>query len=199
MDAMSSITTVYLFGDQTDDARSCIRDILCTEQGPVLESFLRQSYGLLRANILSLGENEAPKSNFGSLLELLDAEFEGAPRVAMEHALTSIAQFGVFFIKSHPCRGHYPSARETYLMGLCSGSLTAAAVSCCRSATELLPVAVEVTGLSFNLGLLASETGDLFLCNPAVGDRSWAMTMPASLSDLIDEYIRTVASKVSEE
>ncbi|KAH3999788.1 hypothetical protein HBI38_092630 [Parastagonospora nodorum] len=192
---MSSITTVYLFGDQTDDARSCIRNILCTEQGPVLESFLRQSYGLLRANILSLGENEAPKSNFGSLLELLDAEFEGAPRVATEHALTSIAQFGVFFIETHLCRGHYPSARETYLMGLCSGSLTAAAVSCCRSATELLPVAVEVTGLSFRLGLLASETGDLFLCKPAVGDRSWAMTMPASLSDLIDEYIRTVASK----
>lgn len=54
----------------------------------------------------------------------------------------------------------YPSAQETRLVGLCTGLLTATAVSCCRSITELIPLAAYTVLVAFRIGLCVSEVRD---------------------------------------
>lgn len=47
----------------------------------------------------------------------------------------------------------YPSLQEACLLGLCTGSLAAAAISCSGSILELLPVAVETVLVAFRTGM----------------------------------------------
>ncbi|KAF1952277.1 ketoacyl-synt-domain-containing protein [Byssothecium circinans] len=189
---MEDRTAVYLFGDQTDDARFPLRTLLHSERDPILETFLRESYLRLRAEVLRYNTST---QQFASLLELLEVEFQGSCRVGVEHALTSICQFGVFFKECHRASGQYPTAGNTYLIGLCTGTLTAAAVSCCRSLSELLPVAVEVAVLSFYIGEVAWQAGNSFSCRNEAENTSWAVAMPTLDYDLAEEYIEAWVSK----
>lgn len=52
----------------------------------------------------------------------------------------------------------YPGTTDAYVLGVCTGSLAAAAVSCARSLSELLPLAVQTVTVAFRLGFLAHTT-----------------------------------------
>jgi hypothetical protein len=54
----------------------------------------------------------------------------------------------------------YPPPQETHLVGLCTGLFTAAAVSCCRTVTDLIPLAVHTVLVAFRTGLSVSEVRD---------------------------------------
>ncbi|KAK0841358.1 hypothetical protein LTS02_016871 [Friedmanniomyces endolithicus] len=47
----------------------------------------------------------------------------------------------------------YPRAEDSYVLGLCTGSLAEAAVSASGSLSELLPLAVQAVLISLRLGL----------------------------------------------
>ncbi|OCL05426.1 ketoacyl-synt-domain-containing protein [Glonium stellatum] len=176
---MEENTSLFLFGDQTDDARSSLRVLLRTEFDPILETFVKKSYEAIRTELLRPLRVENRRDwSFSNLLELLDLRLHGPQRVALDHAITTICQFGLFFKRCHGLRGLYPNAISTNLVGLCTGSLAAAAISCCWTPSELLPVAVEVSVLSFRAGELAAETGARLRCNPSLSDSSWAIAIP---------------------
>jgi hypothetical protein len=193
---------VYVFGDQTDDCRGSLRFLLRTRQDPLLEEFLILAFRRLRGEIFKCQTSRQAKLfNFASLQELLDVKFEGHCKVAVEHAITSICQFAMFMKQCHDTPGClYPDARNTSLVGICTGSLTAATLSCCRSAAELVPVAVEVTMLSFFVGELAAQTGTLF--NRDGGDtsrlsESWAVAIPSSELSQVEHYLEEQKKNVS--
>jgi hypothetical protein len=47
----------------------------------------------------------------------------------------------------------YPSPNGVCILGLCTGTLAAAAISCCRTVSELLPVAIETVLVAFRTGI----------------------------------------------
>lgn len=51
----------------------------------------------------------------------------------------------------------YPSPDHSCCLGLCTGALTAAAVSCSSNALELLPLAVETIRVAFRVGMLVEK------------------------------------------
>lgn len=53
--------------------------------------------------------------------------------------------------------GLCPQPPNSYVLGLGTGALTAAAVSCCRTISELLPLAVHTVAIALRTGLCASE------------------------------------------
>lgn len=53
----------------------------------------------------------------------------------------------------------YPLPENTHLLGLCTGAIPAAAVSCARSVHELLPLAVTAVVVAFRTGLCAADAG----------------------------------------
>lgn len=53
----------------------------------------------------------------------------------------------------------YPSPRDSRLLGLCTGALAAAAISCASSVVSLLPLAVTSVVVAFRTGLSAAGAG----------------------------------------
>lgn len=54
----------------------------------------------------------------------------------------------------------YPSSLDTTVLGLCTGSLAAAAISTSTTVVELLPAAVEAVLIAFRTGLRSIEVRD---------------------------------------
>lgn len=54
----------------------------------------------------------------------------------------------------------YPRTDDSYVLGLCTGSLAAAAISSSSSLSELLPIAVQTVLIAFRLGLCALDMRD---------------------------------------
>ena len=195
------VFTIYLFGDQTDDCRSQLRSLLHVKHDPLLDEFLQIAYKRVKAEILRRQNGKgADVIQFSSLRELLDVDFKGDCRVAVEHAITSICQFGIFLRQCHETAGgRYPDPSNACLVGLCTGSLTAAAISCCRSIAELVHVAVEVTMLSFSVGEFAAQTGSLFYCDnlDMIENGSWAVAMSSTELPRLENYLQAQKRKVS--
>lgn len=51
----------------------------------------------------------------------------------------------------------FPSPSNSCCLGLCTGALAAAAVSCSSNTLELLPLAVEAVRLAFRIGILVDK------------------------------------------
>ena len=54
----------------------------------------------------------------------------------------------------------FPSAENSYLVGLCTGSFAAAAISTSQTLFDLVPVAIEAVLLAFRTGLRSLELRD---------------------------------------
>lgn len=54
----------------------------------------------------------------------------------------------------------YPDQSDTYLLGLCTGALPAAAIGCSKTLSELLPAAVQTVAVAFRLGLFVMRFRD---------------------------------------
>lgn len=90
--------TFYLFGDQSDDARTYLRVLLQTESDPLLDCFLRESLDAIQAELSRVpSPQNRPVQRFSSFLDLLSLRNDGAPSVALDHAITVICHFALFF------------------------------------------------------------------------------------------------------
>lgn len=80
------------------------------------------------------------------------------------------------------------------MIGMCTGLLTAAAVSCCQSLSELLPVAVQAVLVAFRTGLHTMEVSAR-VERSVGGSKVWSVMIPGcsyrTVSDILDEYRQT--------
>ena len=60
------------------------------------------------------------------------------------------------------------------MLGLCTGTLAAAAVACSRSTLDLIPMAVDAVVVAFRIGLHVTDTAERFAPLPA-SDRTWSI------------------------
>jgi hypothetical protein len=70
----------------------------------------------------------------------------------------------------------YPTT-DTRLIGLCTGWLTAAAISCSQSITDLIPLAVHTVLVAFRTGLLVAEVRDRIEA-PRGSPETWSVLAP---------------------
>ncbi|KAL8790015.1 MAG: hypothetical protein Q9195_006564 [Heterodermia aff. obscurata] len=146
---------VLFFGDQTDLDHKFLEDSLFqTRKSPAVSVFLEGATAILRREIASLAQADRKEiPGFTTIQELTSRYFQAAiPHPAIEAPLTCISQL-VHFL----CVGAYPISK-TNVVGLCIGSLAAAAVSASHSLTDLLPLAVETVGIAFRIGVQVLET-----------------------------------------
>lgn len=85
----------------------------------------------------------------------------------------------------------YPSPEHTYLLGLCTGSFAAAAISSSRSIADLIPAGVEAVIHAFRTGLHSFRLRrDLDLSQSSTR-KSWSavVALPEQKAvDLIEEH-----------
>ena len=186
---MASTLKLYLFGDQTYDIQPCLKDLIHYRSNPVLEDFLIKAYDAIRTEIFSLpSEIRHDLPRFTCLDDILLRKPGGRRCVPLDMALTCMYQLGVFIrygrrllipVKklNTSCSQVDPQhfcSDNARVLGLCTGALAAAAVSCSRSTLELIPLAVCAVTVAFKTGVYATEAAQRIAPSDS-SDRSWSM------------------------
>lgn len=83
------------------------------------------------------------------------------------------------------------------MLGVCTGALAAAAVSCSRSVLELVPMAVDAVTVAFRTGVHVMDVAQRIEPSEA-SDRSWSLIIPSAASAeavnrLREESVRTTS------
>lgn len=94
--------------------------------------------------------------------------------------------------------GHaYPSGSDSAIIGLCTGLLPSAAVSCSKTVGELIPVAVETVVLALRLGLCVHSVRKL-VDRGTSNSPSWsALVSGISEGEALDKIREFSSQKVS--
>ncbi|RHZ62531.1 uncharacterized protein CDV56_100710 [Aspergillus thermomutatus] len=141
---MKPETHLFLFGDQTYDFVPDLRRLLSCRSKPILNAFLEQSYYVIRAQSnLWLSSAGRPASQTSSLAQLLHKYCEGSLSPAFQVSLHALTQLGSSICHYEELGQVYPSPGSTYLVGLCTGSLAAAAISSSSSEPMVFHTAIR--------------------------------------------------------
>lgn len=165
----TSSASIYILGDQTNAHANTLTSLLHTRSSPLLTAFLEQTHYTLRVEIASLPTAKRQLfPRFSSISDLLARSNDEGPNPALESALLCLTQLGSFIRyvsfkdRSEEANRHryheqgahaYPSAENAAVLGLCNGSLAAAAISCSSTVVDLIPAAIEVVLIAFRAGL----------------------------------------------
>jgi len=87
----------------------------------------------------------------------------------------------------------FPSAANSYLVGLCTGSFAAAAISTSRTISELIPAAIEAVLAAFRTGLCSLELRNDIESPVRDISRSWSAVVSAEEAQAA-ELIHTFSS-----
>ncbi|KXG47306.1 Acyl transferase/acyl hydrolase/lysophospholipase [Penicillium griseofulvum] len=188
---MAGHLKLYLFGDQTYDLQTHLKDLLQKRNNPVVEHFLVRSYDAVRAEIFKLPPSiREAYPRFTCVDDLIMWNQNGERLVPLDMAVTSIYQLGMFISQSDP--GDF-FAGKALVLGLCTGSLAAAAVACSHSVVDLVPLAVSAVVASFKTGVLVNEVAHR-VASPQESDQSWSVLIPGSKSsEAIHEFCAQTA------
>lgn len=100
--------------------------------------------------------------------------------------------------RSHHARPgtEYPSPSEAHVLGLCTGSLAAAAICCSATLSELLPAAVEAVRVALRFGLCIDDVRARIEPNSTA---SWSMVVfgltPQDASILLEKFAEEHVSR----
>lgn len=97
--------------------------------------------------------------------------------------------------------GHaYPSGAESQIIGLCTGHLASAAVSCSKTVGELIPAGVETVVLALRLGMCVAKMRDLVESSESTSS-SWSVLASglceSEAKKMIDEFGKANVSSSS--
>ncbi|KAL2862531.1 type I polyketide synthase [Aspergillus lucknowensis] len=159
---MAGKVQIILFGDLTCDSVAGLRSLARIKDNPLLTSFFERVAAGLRAEIGSLPSLQRDGFvRFTHFAELLSKTQKSTtrPHPAVENALVCAYQLACFINHYSATNQPYPS-KDTRLVGLCTGLLAAAAVSCCQTLTELIPLAAHTVLVAFRTGICVSDVRD---------------------------------------
>lgn len=176
---MTTTSKVVLFGDQTVDPCPLIKQ-LCRQSthSLILQSFFQRSYSAIRQELaISELSDRSRFPSFDSILALAEAHSQSIEcDEAVSSVLLCLAQLGLLLSREENNENllDTKSFSTTYLVGLCTGMLPAAALAFSSSTTQLLELAPEIVRISLRLGLEASRRSEQI----EKSHKSWATVVP---------------------
>lgn len=210
---MTGQLKLYLFGDQTYDVQPYLKDLLQYRHNPVLEDFLVKAYDAIRREIYNLPRevrDDLPR--FTCLDDIILGKPGGIRCLPLHMAVTCMYQLGVFIryrywlhiltqklnISCSQVDHQDYCGDDARILGLCTGALAAAAVSCSRNTLELIPLAVCAIKVAFRTGMHAADVAQRVAPSDA-SDRSWSMVVgglapaEAAVNSFCQQTVRILA------
>ncbi|RDW67205.1 type I polyketide synthase [Aspergillus mulundensis] len=148
---------IIVFGGLDYDYKQSLRLLATETDNVVLKSFFDRAAVALAEEVRALPCSHRSRGipTGKSILELISKE--GGSHQALEMALTCIYQFASFIRHFSTTEQPYPTGESTHIIGICSGLLTGAAISCSASVYQLVALAVRTIVVAFRVGLVAEE------------------------------------------
>ncbi|EFQ36810.1 beta-ketoacyl synthase domain-containing protein [Colletotrichum graminicola M1.001] len=179
--------SLYLFGDQTFDIAEQFKDLLRYRNNPLVENFLEKSYQLMRKELYLLPS--AVREGLPRFTCIEDFVLLGPQNIgkcnALELALTCIYQIGTFIRRND--LGSYNDG-ECRVIGLCTGALSAAAVSCSTSPLDLICTGIIAVKTAFRIGLKVTEVAGRLAASDHQ-HQNWSLIVSGiGISEIINEF-----------
>lgn len=151
---------VYVFGDQIFNVADLLQSLIQENEDTVVSDFIGRASNTLKYEVAQLSpEQQAACPRFGRLADLVPHYKNGTLNPALVQALVCTAHLGSF-VRDHSSGGQaFPPPNESCVAGLCTGALSAPAVSCAWSVASLLPLALRTISVALHLGAIAWEVG----------------------------------------
>lgn len=175
---MSDHLKLFLFGDQTFRLQTHFKVLLQNRDNAVLDDFLTKAYRKIRSALYTLPTEERkdlPRLTCLEDLVLWEPDGKGQRCVPLDMALTCLYQMGEFIRQADP--GDF-AADRVCVAGLCTGALSAAAVSCSRSILDLVPLGLDAITAAFRIGLLVADCARR-LTSADESEQSWCIFVPS--------------------
>ncbi|KAK3370622.1 polyketide synthase [Podospora didyma] len=171
---------IVLFGDLTCDYTAGLRSLVAVKENALLGAFFERVTFGLRQEIGKLPQVErAQFTKFITFHELVArVQEKAAVHPALEKALVCTYQLACFINHYTSPGKRYPSTESASLVGLCTGLLSASAVSCCQSITDLVPLAAHTVLVAFRAGLCVSEVRDRVEAQKEGAAVPWSVLIP---------------------
>ena len=183
---MSDHLKLYLFGDQTFHLHPHFEMLLRSRDNLILDNLLVKAYNVIRTEIHKLPpqvRDALPR--FTCLEDLVLWRQDGRRCVPLDMAATCLYQLGAFIIQANP--GDF-AADKARVLGLCTGALAAAVVSCSRSTLDLIPLAIDAIVVAFQIGLLVRDCAGRVI-GLDENDQSWSIIVPGSTAvEVINQF-----------
>ncbi|RGP64451.1 polyketide synthase [Fusarium longipes] len=175
-----SSVEVFVFGDQSTRFAPPLQDLLLKGNSPYLTHFVQQVHALLRKEISSLPATQRKLfPNFADIQELVSKSDWGSSNPALTSALACFYHL-CSFIHFYDGRGRTFPSENSRIVGLCVGSLAAAAVSCSSSLSELVTAGVDAVRVALYVGLRVLRTTSLF-DTPQKPSSTWSIVVPETV------------------
>ncbi|KAK3938759.1 hypothetical protein QBC46DRAFT_439652 [Diplogelasinospora grovesii] len=183
---------IVLFGDLTCDYTAGLRSLAAVKENPLLSSFFERVTFGLRQEIGLLPAGERTRfAGFITFHELV-ARVQQKPSVhpALEKALACTYQLACFINHYTSPGKRYPSPQNASLVGFCTGLLSASAVGCCQSTTDLIPLAAHTVLVAFRAGLCVSEVRDRVEAQKDSPPVAWSVLIPGLDGDAAGSILK---------
>lgn len=83
---------------------------------------------------------------------------------------------------------NYPSAETSRTVGICTGTLAAAVLSCSRNMHDLVSLAIDAVTVAFRTGLVVIEAANR-VSAVQESDQSWSMILPDTAAvDIVRDF-----------
>lgn len=170
---------LYLFGDQTFEIQKLLPGLLDGHDNERLQQFLDRTYSILRGLIHDLPSQERSRlPDFSCIDDIVQWKHQGNHFVPLDMATTCIYQLGTFIRDSSD---QWPCQKNDRILGLCTGALSAAAISCSRNANDIAVLGAECVAMAFRVGRLVDENASQIEARgPASTYESWSMFVGGS-------------------
>ncbi|ENH68137.1 Aflatoxin biosynthesis polyketide synthase [Fusarium oxysporum f. sp. cubense race 1] len=188
---MASSTDVYVFGDQSTPVLDKLQALLRVKDNALLTSFLGEAFLAVRHEIVSLSSIERksiPEAE--SLSLLLEGVRRSEPHAALDSAFVCIYEIGYYIDYLARSDKQHPLASPSFLLGICTGSIAAAAVSCAKDVFEISKLGVEAATVAFRLGMhVRRRSENLGYSTPS----SWSMILSSNQEELVSEALQELS------
>ncbi|KAE8360308.1 hypothetical protein BDV27DRAFT_167918 [Aspergillus caelatus] len=182
------MVNIYLFGDQTIRVDDALYKLLHVKDNPTLKSFLDEAFAVIRKQIFLLPANERTSlPDAHTLPLLLDAVRNGRRHVALESALVCLCEIGQYILLLQTTDLSHPPT-SSILVGLCTGSLAAAAISCARTSIDLLALGIEAVVVAFRVGMHVARRANTLAGEDSLQWKPWSLAV-ADMPELEAEKI----------
>ncbi|KAJ6076887.1 hypothetical protein N7499_008868 [Penicillium canescens] len=156
---------LVLFGDQVGNVSSLAKRLLLDAPQSVAQSdFARDvstTLSLLSDGLRPFHREHLPRFDTVHNLATIYHESRGACHPAISSTLLAVVQFLQLF-RYYEARARQPENHdEISVVGLCTGSLVAAAYACCSSLDDLKALAVPTVSIAFQMGLQVATASSM--------------------------------------
>ncbi|KAF2688360.1 conidial yellow pigment biosynthesis polyketide synthase [Lentithecium fluviatile CBS 122367] len=189
---MPPINNIIVFGDLTQGFRKGLVQLLHVKGSPCLVEFLARASFALRSEISALSRREQELlPRFTDLLDLVENNDKVEGECATQFALLCLYQLGRFIHHFEKPGVVFPA--DSLLLGICTGSFAAAAISTSSSVVQALSAGVEAVVYAFRTGWHSFKASQDFDKIPSTS-RSWSAVISVSVqrvTEMIQKFVES--------